>query len=292
MIAKQKLALGTVQFGLSYGVTNTTGMTPRHEAAEILQRARSTGIDTLDTAVGYGDSESVLGQLGIDGFKVITKIPAVPENEPNILSWVYEQVRASMGRLRRPLLGGVLLHRPGQLFEPFGPKLYSALEKLKSDGFIEKIGISVYEPSELDQLIPNFKFDLIQAPLSVLDRRLIDSGWAKRLNDLGIEIHARSCFLQGLLLMAAANRPAKFKRFESIWQTWDHWLSKTKLAPVEACIHYATSQPEISRVVVGVNSATQLDEIVQGLKTIQFELPVWPSPPEALLLDPSKWASL
>lgn len=292
MISEQKLALGTVQFGLPYGVANKTGMTTAHEAAGILEFARRSGINTLDTAVGYGESESILGRLGVEDFRVVTKLPGAHQNEAGIVPWVFDQVCASMERLHLPLLGGVLLHRPGQLFEPYGPQLYSALQKLKADGFVEKIGISIYEPSELDQLLPSFKFDLIQAPLSILDRRLISSGWARRLHDLGVEIHARSCFLQGLLLMSAADRPDKFKRFESIWQAWDRWLSETELSPVEACIRYAISQPEIARVVVGVDSIAQLDEIVSAAKGNQFQLPDWPNSPEPLLLNPSNWTSL
>ncbi len=292
MISEQKLALGTVQFGLPYGVANKAGMTPAHEAAGILQFAGRSGIDTLDTAVGYGESESVLGRLGVEDFRVVTKLPGLPHNEPGITSWVSDQVLGSIERLRLPVLGGVLLHRPGQLLDSYGSQLYSDLQSLKAEGLVKKIGISIYEPSELDQLVPNFEFDLIQAPLSIVDRRLIDSGWARRLNDLGVEIHARSCFLQGLLLMPAADRPGKFKRFESIWRAWDRWLSETRLSPVEACIRYAISLPEIARVVVGVDSIAQLDEIVTAAKCSQFELPDWPSSPEPLLLNPSNWTSL
>lgn len=288
----QKLALGTVQFGLSYGVANKIGMTSAEEVGVILKFASEIGIDTLDTAVGYGHSESILGSFGVEKFRVITKLPGLEPSQLDVASWTKSQVHESLERLKCAKLGGVLLHRPSDLLGAFGPQLYSALLDLKESGVVEKIGVSIYEPAELDALVPRFKFDLIQAPLNIIDRRLIESGWAERLNAAGVEIHTRSCFLQGLLLMPPEERPKKFNRFDVTWQSWHQWLSETKLQPIEACVRYAISQPEVEKVVIGVDSVSQLAEIASVINQPLPELPYWIRPPEPVLLNPSSWCSL
>ncbi|SDH62066.1 aldo/keto reductase [Propionivibrio dicarboxylicus] len=292
MTAEHKLALGTVQFGLPYGIANKAGQVPGEEARAILQFARTTGIDTLDTAVGYGNSETVLGDIGVEHFKVITKLPEFNGHAKDIGTWMREEIQASKRRLRQKRLQGVLLHRPAQLHAPFGHALYAELCALKEAGEVCQIGISIYEPSELDSLIPNHQFDLVQSPLNIFDRRLIETGWARRLHDKGIEIHARSTFLQGLLLMPATARPKKFERFAPVLRAWDDWLERTRQSPLDACIGYVASHPEISRIVVGVDSADHLKEIVIAAQTAYSERPDWSSPTDPLLLNPAHWNSL
>ncbi len=292
MISEQKLALGTVQFGLPYGVANKIGMTSSAEAARTLEFARELGIDTLDTAVGYGKSEEVLGALGVGDFRIVTKLPEMESDECDVGSWVAGQVHGSMERLRVSKLAAVLLHRPGQLLTQHGDRLYSALQQLKKSGLVGGIGVSIYDPSELEHLVPRFRFDLVQSPLSILDRRLIETGWVNRLVSEDVEIHARSCFLQGLLLMPAEERPAKFGRFDPIWREWQRWLEANNLSPQEACIRFVVSSPEISRVVIGVDSVSQLAEIASSAKGALPELPEWPCSPPTLLLNPSSWTSL
>ena len=109
-----KLALETVQFGLDYGVANKSGRVTAQEATVILQRTQACGLDTLDTAIAYGDSEAVLGQLGIKQWKTVTKLPAAPEGCKDVSQWVYDQIRQSITRLGVRQLHGVLLHRPAQ----------------------------------------------------------------------------------------------------------------------------------------------------------------------------------
>ena len=150
-----KLALGTAQFGLPYGIANQSGQVSREEVKEILTIARLNYIDTLDTAITYGESEACLGEVGLDGFKVITKLPAFPENIQNINSWVNNQMQASLKRLNTSSLYATLLHRPEQLLTSKGDALWRSLEKLKEDGFIDNTTISLrfqkYEPILYDQ---------------------------------------------------------------------------------------------------------------------------------------------
>ena len=106
-----RLALGTVQFGLLYGIANSTGQVSPVDANTMLQLAADHGIDTLDTAIGYGDCETSLGEMGIEGFKVITKLPALPKDCVDVSTWVNEQVSSSLARLGLSAVYGLLLQR-------------------------------------------------------------------------------------------------------------------------------------------------------------------------------------
>jgi aryl-alcohol dehydrogenase-like predicted oxidoreductase len=286
----KRLALGTVQFGQPYGIANNTGQVNLGEATAILAFARSAGIDAVDTAIVYGESEERLGEIGVTSFKVVSKLPAIPESCQDVAAWVNNSVEVSLGRLRLNKLHGLLLHRPEQLLGVQGAELYRALDGLRMRGVVEKIGISIYGPDELDTLWHRFRFDIVQAPFSIVDQRMAESGWFDRLRRDGAEVHVRSIFLQGLLLMSEADRPPIFDRWSCIWQRWHAWLEHEKLTPLQACLGFALSQPEIDRVVVGVDSLRQLQAILASINVPGMK------PPRALmsedtdLINPSRWS--
>ena len=249
-----KIALGTAQFGLRYGIGNTGGQVSHAEAAAILSLAKQRGIDTLDTAIAYGESEKVLGDIGIAGWQVISKLPALPDPVVDIATWVDTQVSGSLQRLKANRLHALLLHRPAQLLDSRGAELYRLLVAQQERGMVEKIGVSIYDASELDQLMPRMRFDLVQAPFNIVDARMVDSGWMERLAAMECELHVRSVFLQGLLLMSPENRPSQFDRWQPLWNIWDAWLHDSGLTPLQACLRHALSQSGISKVVLGIET--------------------------------------
>jgi len=284
-----RLALGTVQFGLTYGVANLAGRVLFKDVRYILQEAAAQGVDTLDTAIAYGESESTLGRVGVSDWKVVTKLSALPEGCGDIAGWVETQIEGSLSRLGVSHLHGVLLHRPDQLLGKYGKPLFEALQSAKARGITRKIGVSVYGPEELDQLAGAMSFDLVQAPLNILDRRLLEAGWVKRLKDQGAELHVRSAFLQGLLLMQVDKRPEQFGRWSSVWAEWARWLLETGLSPLQACLGYVMSVEEVDKVVVGVDSVAHLKEILAASHSALPSLPEWPQPIDADLINPSRW---
>jgi aryl-alcohol dehydrogenase-like predicted oxidoreductase len=286
----RRLALGTVQFGLRYGIANQTGQVDRDAAASILEHAWAAAMDTLDTAIGYGQSEQRLGDIGVARWQIISKLPPVPADCADVTAWVQESLDGALARLRVPRLYGLLLHHSQELRGPHAAALYRALITAREQGTATKIGVSIYAPEELDALVPQFSFDLVQAPFNVLDRRLSSSGWLRRLTDAETEVHVRSVFLQGLLLMSADRRPPRFAHWEALWRRWHDWLRETQLAPVQACLGFVLSQPEIARVVIGVDTLTQLTEILRAV-----DAPCALPPPELMsadpgLIDPSRWS--
>jgi aryl-alcohol dehydrogenase-like predicted oxidoreductase len=287
-----RFALGTVQFGTSYGVANTLGQVSREEIALILDHAWSAGIDTLDTAIGYGESEQRLGEAGVEQWQVISKLPEIPKACTDVASWVQDSVMDSMGKLGVSRLRGLLLHRSQQLLEPQGEALYKALIAIREQGRVEKIGISIYSPGELDALWPYFQFDLVQSPFNILDRRLVASGWLPRLQQAGTEVHVRSVFLQGLLLMDAVNRPKKFNRWQSLWDEWHSWLIDHESTPLQACLGFIQSQPEINRIVLGVDSLQHLKGIITTSNQDSFSFPEKLECADIALINPAEWKKL
>jgi len=287
-----RLAIGTAQFGLPYGIANQAGQVSRKEVSAMLQLAVSNGIDTLDTAIAYGESEVALGQAGTQGFNVVTKLPALPDDCLDVISWVMEQVDASITRLGVSSVYALLLHRPEQLLGPHGKELYEALYALKECGKVQKVGVSIYNPLELDALTRLFHFDLVQAPFNIIDTRLYRTGWLERLKDDEVEIHTRSAFLQGLLLMAEGGVPSKFTPWSDLFKRWHIWLAEHHVSALQACLAFSLSFPEIDRVIVGADSVDQLFQIIKAsCLTLPGNLPDLYCEAEHLI-NPSCWSCL
>ena len=284
-----KLALGTVQFGLPYGIANQSGQVSRDVAKEIIALARLSGIDTLDTAIAYGESEACLGDVGLNGFKVITKLPAMPDNVADVSNWVHDQMQASLQRLNVKSVYAVLLHRSQQLLGPKGKDLYQTLGQLKAEGVVQKVGVSIYAPSELDSLLDVCPIDLVQAPFNLIDQRLQSSGWLQKLHDAGVEVNTRSAFLQGLLLMPVTAIPEQFKPWQPLFNTWHNWLLDNNISAAQACIGFVQTHPQIDKIVVGVESIQQLKQLIQA--ATEPANTVWPNIncSDKHLINPSNW---
>ncbi|MGL5467274.1 MAG: aldo/keto reductase [Shewanella sp.] len=253
-----RLALGTVQFGLDYGISNHDGQVCDEELDETIALARHAGIDTLDTAQAYGNAEQRLGQRDITGFTIIDKLaPRIP------LSDVKAAVNNSLHLLGRKRLDGLLLHRS----QDASPAMVELLTDLQKKGSIGKLGISVYSPEELDAWsAAGYPLELVQLPANLLDQRFLRTGWLDKLVDMGCEIHVRSLFLQGLLLMQPAQRPDYFQRFATALERFDHW--HPSMAPLGRALSIMTALPQVSRFVVGVCHAQELAAIVAASQAL------------------------
>lgn len=283
------LVLGTAQFGLDYGIANEGGAPAADEAAAILSLARSAGIGVLDTAVAYGESESRLGLLGVEGFGVMTKLPAVPPGCSDVRAWVAAQVDASLSRLRVERLAALSLHRPAQLHAPVGLALVEALRGLRADPRVQAIGASIASPDELPALLASFDFDLVQAPYNLFDRRIIASGWGARLRERGCRLHLRSCFLQGLLLLPPARRPPWSARWAPLFEAYDRWLSTQELDPLTACLRFARAAPDREKLVLGVDSTAQLAAILAVSAAPLPDVPDELACDDPDLVNPARW---
>ncbi|MCU0800967.1 MAG: aldo/keto reductase [Rhodobacteraceae bacterium] len=283
-----RLALGTVQFGLAYGVSNAAQTaTPPDEVDRILALARAAGIDTLDTAIAYGRAEAALGACDLRGFRIVTKLPRLPAGTTDVTGWVAQEMTQSLQRLRVDAVQAVLLHAPDDLFGPQGAALAGALVRLADQGLAGKIGVSVYSCDQLDRCCEVIPVALAQLPCNVLDRTLAlrAPGYAAQ----GVEVHARSAFLQGLLLMPQGARHRYFDRWAGLFAQWDDWLGQHALTPEAACINYVRAQAAIARVVIGVETADQLQAILAIADSALPPLPDWPATGLEDLINPARW---
>ena len=291
-MSTSKIALGTAQFGMNYGIANRRGQLPEQEVADLLSRALAVGIDTLDTAVAYGDSETILGRIGVQYWKIISKVPAAPDNVTDVKDWMFRSVKASLERLGRSRLDGLMLHNPEQLTGSRGKATAAALVEIRSRGLADKIGYSIYDTNRLELYLQQLEPEIIQVPFNILDQKLLTSGWLSRLKRMGCEVHTRSAFLQGLLLMSASERPSEFAEFSNVWEKWDGWLGSRAIGSVEACLRFVLNTPGIDRIVVGVDSIDQLDALVAADHSPLETLPEWPDRIDPRLINPSLWSSL
>ena len=256
-----ELCLGTVQFGLPYGITNYSGRVAIDEVRHILKVASESGIQLLDTAQSYGASESILGDCwpASRPRRLISKLS--PVGTPD--SWEID-FQNSLERLHVHALDGFLAHRASALVETRGRQLLDWMNSLRDRGLVERIGVSIYDASELDQL-PLDQIQIVQLPLSLYDQRLLQSGTVKELVGRGIAVHARSIFLQGLVLQ----RPEEWPGFLSPEFRVHHGecirlLEEHRLNLLEAAIAFARECSDLEAVLVGVLKASELSQIVHA----------------------------
>ena len=285
-----RLVLGTALLGMPYGIANRTGLIERAEAVKILNLAWSGGIDTLDTAAAYGDSELRLGEFGVKQWRIVSKIPPVPDNVSDVEDWIRSSVESSLELLGAASLYGLLLHQPRQLHGPSGDAIYRGLLEAKDRGRAAKIGVSIYAPEELDVLWPKFKFDLVQSPMNIFDRRLSATGWLAKLHSAGVEVHIRSIFLQGLLLMEPSARPAQFNAWQGLWDQWQGWLDEQGVTPLQACIGFGLAQSNVDGIVVGLDSVQHLQGILEAMSRAPLDAPGYLQTDDLELLNPSNWS--
>jgi aryl-alcohol dehydrogenase-like predicted oxidoreductase len=297
MNSLSKMILGTVQFGIDYGISNTIGKTHSLEVKEILQYASKQGINTLDIAPSYGNSESLVTDYisnydKSNSWDVITKTPHFKGNEIDgrQIYKLIESIDLLHKKIGKRSIYGLLVHNCDDLFLPGADNLMNTLECLKKEGIIKKIGVSVYNSQQIDYLLDNFSIDLIQLPINILDQRLINDGSLVKLKKHNVEIHARSVFLQGLLLMPIDTIPSWFNPIKDALKLFHKQAKKQNLTKLQLALGFVQSLIEIDKVVVGVNSLEQLYEIVSAssvrvniteLSNISINSPIF--------LNPSNW---
>ena len=277
-----RLGIGSVQFGQAYGVSNTRGQVSRADVKLILELATRSGIGVLDTAANYGEAEAVLGGNDLKAFRIVSKTIGVQHGVHAVIARVRESVR---------VLGAVdllLVHAAKDLLGHSGTTLWRSLQALKAEGVVGGIGISAYVADDPVMLAERFRPDAMQLPFSLLDQRLLMDGSLKRLKQFGVEIHARSLFLQGLLFMPEP--PQKLSAVRPMLEKVRAEIARAGIDPLTAALGFVLSQLDVDVAVVGLTDLHQLREIVAAALT---PFPEWDWTACALsderILTPSLW---
>lgn len=281
-----KLALGTVQFGLQYGISNENGVPADNQLKDIFSTCEHNEIITFDTAVAYGNAEERIANFIPKNAEIISKFPKTdskPELENIILN--------SISRLKRENLYGFMAHNGDFLIE--NPQLWEVLEKLKQENKIQKIGYSIYTPEQLEKLLDlDLVPDIIQIPYSLLDRKF--EPYFSDLKQKNVEIHCRSVFLQGLYFLNPEKLPEKLvplnpelKKLQSICQS-----NQVKISDV--ALNFAYSNTYIDKIVIGIENTKQLNENINSIKNWNqndaiFDEIKWITVNNKELLNPANW---
>lgn len=262
-----RFGLGAAQFGMHYGKFNRDGMPSRASARAILQAAAGIGLSCIDTAHLYGESEAVLGSCvnELDAFSIITKTPIFPngkierQDAVKLRNAFYESLR----KMRQKSIDGLLVHHAPNLLSDGGDILYEEMLGLKADGLVRRIGVSAYTGEIVEKIHQKFPLDFVQLPINILDRRLTRNGDLLRLSGFGIKIHARSAFLQGLLLATPDLLPGHFDPVKNVLKAFHARVASSGMNPAQVALHYLLRLPEIEKIVVGVESLEQLKNIFE-----------------------------
>ncbi len=268
MSAKSKLVLGTAQLGSSYGIGNTTGQPSRDEAFKILDRAYDGGINTLDTATAYGNSEEVIGvwlsSRDRADVAIITKLkPNLLDEYPESPIMVIEkELHGSLSRLQLDAVDGYLLHGAKDMYKE---GVMEGLRNIKAKGLVRNIGVSIYDEEDALHAL-DLGIDYIQIPYNALDQRLEQTDFFSRAKKAGLTVFARSPLLQGLLLMTPESIPAHLEHAKGHVARFQAIAQRYGLSPYEASLIFVHQQPHIEHIVFGVETLPQLEDIFRVAK--------------------------
>ena len=279
-----KLALGTVQWGLDYGISNTNGIPTDAELDAIVRLATQNGIDLFDTASQYGNAEARFGNYTAKNSSVVSKFSSVNHSS------LENEIQGSLERLNVEQLYGYLFHSPKDLINT--PLLWDQMQNLKVKEKVKKIGYSLYSPEELELFLDkNWIPDIVQLPYSLLDRKF--EPYFEQLKSLGTEIHIRSVFLQGLYFKSTETLSSTFNDLKSALIELAEMAREFGLTTVELALNFVLKNDKIDYAVIGVEQSNQLKEIISAskidfsesiterVKTLSVENPT--------LLNPSNW---
>ena len=285
-----RLALGTVQFGMPYGVSNARGQVPEGKVRTILANAAASGIDLLDTAAAYGTAEIIVSRVTADlghPFRIVSKTPPGASVDA-----VVAAARRSAELAGNRKLEALLVHHPTDLAGHGGDRRWRALQDLVSEGTLPRVGISASFADEPRQLAARFSPAIIQVPVSLFDQRLVCDGTLAELAARGIEIHARSIFLQGLLFATSAQLAASIRHIAPALEERRNIIRDCGATLVGGALGYALSRPELRRIVVGVSDIAEMTEIVAAADAAPADIP-WAdlAIEDAAVLNPSRWTA-
>ena len=285
MSNNEKLVIGTVQFGVSYGIANVGGQVHSNEVLSILDFAFENNINTLDTAKTYGNSEKIIGDYLKTHpnytWDVITKLSDID---------VANQLKDSSKKLT--IQPNVALAHSAELYlnKVFQVELKNAKEKK----FVDKIGVSLYSKKEIIQVLnSSLKPDVVQLPMNILDSQLYRQGVLGKIVEKGIEIHVRSAFLQGLFYLSKTDLEARFKDVVPYLEQLKSISADSGLTLSELSLLWLISLKEVSKVIIGVDNVNQLrthlETLEKNVAPSVFEEALYICYENENILNPSLW---
>ncbi len=271
-----ELCLGTVQFGMKYGINNQIGRQPtREESFEMMDYALEHGIHTIDTAAAYGEAELILGSY-LKSHAKGKNVKVISKLRPNVLRAgesperiILQECKESLRRLSVEQLDGYLLHTPEYIYNE---EVMESLVMLKREGYVNNIGVSIYDLKEGYAAVESGVVDYIQLPYSILDQRGIKEGFIAAAKKAGIKIFTRSAFLQGLFMVEHDLIPEHLQKAVPYLENMENILKEYEADKISAILQFVKFEKEIDYLVFGVERKEQLEEDLR--KASQTDVPV------------------
>ena len=285
---QNKLVLGTAQFGSQYGVTNKNYIGVE-EGREIVDFCHKNNVREIDTAINYHGSEKILGNLDLKDYKIATKLPKLNLQGSNYERWINNEISSSLKKMNLTFFDTLYLHSPRDILEDGGLEIYKILNDLKSKKIIKNIGISVYTPKTMLEIIDKYQIDVVQFPFNVFDNRFNTDPIISELEKKSIKVYLRSIFLQGLLITNSKNHHAYFQKWKPLFHKWETWLFQNNLSAINVCLNYVLSNFNDAKIVLGISSLKELKEIINSDKNKITIVPNDISCDDLELIDPRKW---
>jgi len=286
------LALGTVQFGLNYGITNSAGELSDEAVVGILRAAMDAGVTLFDTAADYGSSQQRLGKfVPSDGARAyVTKFSLPSDGADPTPENLYGE---SMSELCVSHLHGLLFHKLSDLTDERCAQALQLLRSARTEGVITRIGVSIYNAEDLTLALEVFPdLDILQLPANVLDLRLLESDAVRELHERGVEIHVRSVFLQGLVLANPAGLPKYFQPLQPALQFLRDNALEQNMSVLAQALGAMRQHPFVDVVVVGATSLVEVEEIVHAWQSAGILEPLRVLGVPAAVLDPRNWPTV
>ena len=284
-----KLCFGTANFAKEYGINKSKGYNHK-KIKTIFNLLKRNKIKHIDTAINYKNVEKKIGKFNLDSFKIYTKIPKTPKKIKNINLWICNQIKLSLKKTKKNFFEGVFLHNPEDLLKNKKNQIYDSLINLKKEKKIKKIGLSIYDLNMLKKITKEFKIDMIQIPYNLFDRGEKKKELLNKLKKEKIEIHVRSIFLQGILLMDSNKLPIHFRKWKNKFINFENWCKKNKISKIQACLNAVLEDRVFNKVLISTENEEQLVQIFDALnKKIKKDYPKDLQTNEKKLIDPRLW---
>jgi len=287
-----KLALGTVQFGLEYGISNVNGKPSQKEVNEIIDFVKNKGLNCLDTAQSYGNSESVIG-VSIENnnnFHIISKM-----NSDNFDLNLIDSINSSFKKLKKNSIFALLLHDSKLLYH-WDSGQDEKVNFLKKQNMITYFGVSIYTNDDFELALKNESINLIQIPYNIFDQRALLFDWFKKAKKYNKLIFIRSIFLQGLLLMDSNEGEKKVFGAQKYIKELDFFCKEYNLSRSELALSFVYSTCDESIMLFGSETLKQVKENINNFenmnqldKKIQNELIENFMHINESIFNPTKW---
>ena len=272
-----KIGIGTAQLGLKYGIANPnlSSSISKNDFSKILNLSLKKKIKILDTAESYGNSEKLIGSLLLkkkfkNQFNIITKLSDLRFiNSKNIYREIYEKINISLNNLKIKKIYGLLIHDIKDLKSKKKDVIFRSLLRLKKEGLVKKIGFSCYKHDDLTYFSSKYNFDIIQFPFNILDQRLLETKTLKNLKKNKVEIHIRSIFLQGLLLLPQKKIPYNFLKNHNSLKKWHKFLRINNIDPISACLNFIIKNNFYKNVIIGFNEYFHFKDVINKYSFIK-----------------------